>query len=101
MVAIGAEYELTDTFKIRAGYNYGNNPVPSENLSPLFPAIVEHHATVGFSYAFTSWDLDFAYEHAFKNTETNNGAPSQTNPFSGYTVSHSQNTVHLMVSYRF
>jgi long-chain fatty acid transport protein len=101
VVAIGAEYELTDSFKIRAGYNYGNNPVPSANLSPLFPALVEHHATAGFTYTWTNWDFDFAYEHAFKNTETNDGAPSSTNPFSGYEVSHSMDTFSFMTSYRF
>jgi long-chain fatty acid transport protein len=101
VVAIGAEYELTESFKIRVGYNYGNNPVPSANLSPLFPALVEHHATAGFTYTWTNWDFDFAYEHAFKNTETNDGAPSSTNPFSGYEVSHSMDTFSFMTSYRF
>ncbi len=99
--AIGAAYELTDSVTVRVGYNYGKNPVPSENLSPLFPAIVEHHATAGFTYTWKEWDFDFAYEHGFKNTQTNDGAPSQLNPFAGTTVSHSQDTLHFMVSYRF
>lgn len=102
VVAIGAEYDLTESFTIRAGYNYGNSPVSSPGLSPLFPALVEHHATVGCTYTVGSWDLDFAYEHAFTNTETNDGTPDpNTNPFYGSEVSHTMDTVSFMVSYRF
>lgn len=102
VVAVGAEYELTDSLKVRAGYNYGNSPVSSENLSPLFPALVEHHATAGFTYTWTNWDFDFAYEHAFTNTKTNNGDPDpMTNPFYGSKVSHTMDTFNFMVSYRF
>lgn len=101
VVAIGAEYELTESFKVRAGYNYGNTPVTNVNLSPIFPALVEHHATVGCTYSWTNWDLDFAYEHAFTNTETNNGAPGPNNPFSGSKVSHTMDTFNVQMSYRF
>ena len=44
--ALGAQYELSDNFTLRAGYNYGKSPVPDENLNPLFPAITgasPHH----------------------------------------------------------
>jgi long-chain fatty acid transport protein len=102
VVAIGAEYELTESFKVRAGYNYGNTPVTNVNLSPIFPALVEHHATVGFTYSWTNWDLDFAYEHAFKNTETNNGSTDpNVNPFYGSKVSHTMDTFNVQMSYRF
>ncbi len=101
VVAIGAEYELTESFKIRAGYNYGNSPVSSPSLSPIFPALVEHHATAGFTYTWTNLDFDFAYEHAFTNTKTNDGAPGANNPFSGSKVSHTMDTFNFMVSYRF
>ncbi|MDD2321532.1 MAG: outer membrane protein transport protein [Geobacteraceae bacterium] len=102
VVAIGAEYELTEYLKIRTGYNYGNSPVSSANLSPLFPALVEHHATAGFTYTWTNWDFDFAYEHAFTNSKTNDGDPNpMTNPFYGSKVSHTMDTFNFMVSYRF
>jgi long-chain fatty acid transport protein len=102
VAAVGAEYELTESLKIRAGYNYGNSPVSSASLSPLFPAIAEHHATAGFTYTWTNWDFDFAYEHAFTNTKTNDGAPNpMTNPFYGSRVSQTMDTFSCMVSYRF
>ena len=102
VVAIGAEYELTESFKVRAGYNYGNTPVTNVNLSPLFPALVEHHVTAGFTYTWTNWDFDFAYEHAFTNTETNDGNSNpMENPFYGSKVSHTMDTFSFMASYRF
>ncbi|MCF8041804.1 MAG: outer membrane protein transport protein [Desulfarculaceae bacterium] len=99
--ALGAQYEINDTWTVRAGYNYGQNPVPDDTLNPLFPAIVQHHITAGFTYTYQEWDFDVALEHGFNTDQTNTGAPSPTNPFSGTEVSHYQDTVHVMVSYRF
>lgn len=106
--ALGAEYSLSDKQLIRAGYNYGKNPVPNSNLSPLFPAIVEHHLSVGYSYLWTSWQLSIAYEYGFNNNRTNNspGPPSDqngiANPFGpGVSVDHRQQDVHLQLSYFF
>jgi long-chain fatty acid transport protein len=98
--AIGGEYVVNAQNSIRLGYNYGKSPVPDMNLSPLFPAIVEHHVTVGYGYTATKWAFDFAYEHAFENTQTNNNPNPMENPFGpGTSVSHSQNTLHFAVTY--
>jgi len=102
--AIGAEYVINPMHALRIGYNYGKNPVPDINLSPLFPAIVEHHLTFGYGFTATKWAFDFAYEHAFENEQTNDAMPGDpdaiANPFGpGVTVSHSQNTLHFAVSY--
>ncbi len=100
VVALGAAYKLTPLWTLRAGYNYGNNPVPSETLSPLFPAIVEHHLTLGFGYKINnSWNLDFAWEHAFGKTVTyaNTGAPFGYNAEEG----HDQNTLAVFATVKF
>lgn len=99
--ALGIAYEINDKWTVRAGYNYGSNPVPDDTMNPLFAANVEHHITAGFSRNWGNWDLDFALEHAFKNSQTNNGAPSASNPFPGTEMSHYQWTAHVMVSWRF
>lgn len=91
--AIGAEWEFSDAWLLRAGYNHGDSPVPDETLSPLFPAIIEDHATLGLGFRARAWQLDLAYEHGFKNT--------QTNPLSGDIESHEQNTVHAMMTWYF
>ena len=104
--AIGAEYAIDGKHTVRVGYNYGKNPVPDSNLSPLFPAIVEHHVTLGYGYSWGKWAIDCAYEHAFENEQTNfsPGPPLDpdgiASPFlSGVKVGHRQDTVHLVLTY--
>ncbi len=100
VVAVGAAYKLTDLWTLRAGYNYGNNPVPAENLSPLFPAIVEHHLTLGVGYKLNAnWSIDAAVEHAFGNsvTYTNLGTPFGMNA----EEVHDQNTVAVFATVKF
>ena len=100
VIAIGAAYKLTDDWTLRAGYNYGSNPAPQEDLSSLFPAITEHHVTLGVGYRINqAWSVDGAWEHAFKNsvTYTNTGAPFGPNA----EESHDQNNVSLFATVRF
>lgn len=98
--AIGAAYDVTDKLTLRAGYNYGKNPVPAANLSPLFPAIVEHHVTLGLGYRFSKTiKLDVAFEHAFNNSVTYNNANTPFGP--GAEESHSQNTIHMFLTFNF
>ncbi len=100
VVALGAAYKLTEAWTLRAGYNYASNPVPQENLSPLFPAITEHHVTLGLGYRINqAWSIDGAWEHAFEKivTYTNTGAPFGPNA----EESHEQNTVSLFATVRF
>jgi long-chain fatty acid transport protein len=64
-------WENSDRFVLKIGYNYSNNPVPKETLSPLAPLILEHHLTGWFGFRFTekvSFDLGAVY--GFKNTVT-------------------------------
>jgi long-chain fatty acid transport protein len=81
-----------DRLVLRAGYNYGNNPVPSNTLTPLAPVIIQHHATGGLGFRFTdSWSYDFAALYAFKNTQTSTSAtspfgPNTTSSVSGYYI---------------
>ncbi len=52
VVKVGAEYAATKELKIRAGYNYGKMPLDEnrafENIA--FPAVAEHHVTLGAGY---------------------------------------------------
>jgi len=92
--ALGAEYQATEKLKLRIGYNYGKTPIRGKsNLSITnsnripdfktrfsdfqvawfnligFPAITEHHISLGGSYNFTkNFSLDIAYVHAFGKT---------------------------------
>ncbi|OEU72524.1 MAG: hypothetical protein BA874_10785 [Desulfuromonadales bacterium C00003068] len=96
VVAIGAEYTITDYCQIRLGYNHGNNPIPDDNLLPYFPAIVKDHITFGTGLSWHQWQLDIALEWALKNsTESSNSPYSEY----GFKDEISQFTTHIMISY--
>lgn len=68
---LGFEYAASDRWTWRAGYNHGDNPIQSANVTPniLAPGVVTDHATFGVTYttaAGNEWTL--AYMHAFDKT---------------------------------
>lgn len=75
VIALGAEYRMDD-LALRAGYNYGSNPIkdagaaglggPTNTLNHvMFPAITESHYTLGLGYQFTkNVGADFAFTYA-------------------------------------
>ncbi|MBN1551211.1 outer membrane protein transport protein [bacterium] len=101
--SLGAAYKISEFDTLRLGYNYGNNPVPDDNMYPLFPAIVEHHAAIGYGHRFSdNLKIDVTWEHAFKATEMNMNSDPNHNPFGPESeVSHDQNTLHMMLTYSF
>lgn len=90
--AFGAQYKVNSALSLRAGFNYGKNPVrehhgwdpsgitkvqgksvPTMGYELLrnvaFPAIVESHITFGASYQINeNLAIDLAYMHAFDKT---------------------------------
>jgi long-chain fatty acid transport protein len=78
VIALGGEFKPTQKLALRAGYNYGKSPIRGGvrntygdfliAMSNLigFPAITEHHITLGLGYEFTkNFGIDLAYKHAF------------------------------------
>jgi long-chain fatty acid transport protein len=90
VIALGGEFKPTQKLALRAGYNYGKSPIRggvknTGNLNKIpdfnqqfndfyiamfnligFPAITEHHITLGLGYEFTkNFSIDLAYKHAF------------------------------------
>jgi len=47
VVATGIAYNWDDRTTLYAGHNYGQNPIPRQNSSPLLAGILEHHLTFG------------------------------------------------------
>lgn len=125
VLAIGAQYKATDKLVLRAGYNYGENPVKEHNnfngLTQTtvqgktlpstyyyetfriigFPAIVEHHVTAGIGYKFSdAFSLDLGFMYAFENSITENG----TDPFGTATTIESklsETSLDFGLTYRF
>jgi long-chain fatty acid transport protein len=76
---LGAEYKYSNALTLRAGYNHGDNPIQSRDVTfnILAPGVVQDHVTLGFTYAMASGDeLTMSYMHAFENSVT--GAPNPT-----------------------
>ncbi len=58
----GVERTLGEHWAIRAGYSYGNNPVPDGTLTPLTAAITEHLLSAGVGFHRGHFRVDGAYQ---------------------------------------
>ncbi|OGR77035.1 MAG: hypothetical protein A2X32_07055 [Elusimicrobia bacterium GWC2_64_44] len=89
---LGVQNKTTEKLTLRAGWNYGKNPVKEhQNFNPMgttdvqgmamntfgyeyfrvigFPGIVEHHLTLGAGYEFSpKFALNVGYKKAFSTT---------------------------------
>jgi long-chain fatty acid transport protein len=97
--AAGGAYKPMEKLTLRAGFNYGQNPVPDTYLNALFPAIVETHLTFGGGY-------DFGQGSQVNVGATVGLSKELTNPGNGSTIppvesSHSQLNWMVMFSHGF
>jgi long-chain fatty acid transport protein len=70
-MALGAQYELSNTTSVRIGYTYNTNPIPDDRTSFNVgsPLILEHAIYVGATWKVTeSFRLSVAYAHGFDNS---------------------------------
>ncbi len=100
VIALGAEYAINPMFNVRAGYNFGNNPVPEETVLPIFPAVVENHITMGLGLNVNPrLSLDLGYELNLK-TELEVDESMIANEYDNSTSSLSENVLHFGISYK-
>jgi len=57
---LGAEYLLTDSFALRAGYVYDQTPIRHEYASPMLPVNDRQMFTLGAGYKWSDWTVDVA-----------------------------------------
>lgn len=74
--ALGGEYRVQETLKVRGGYAFHESPVPAETFEPSIPQSSRHALHTGFGYGWgknlNQW-IDFAYGVVFyENREVNN-----------------------------
>jgi long-chain fatty acid transport protein len=98
VIALGGAFEATEALTLRAGYNYGKNPVPDQYVNALFPAIVEHHITLGAGYDWGRNGLNGSFQTALENNQTNPGNGSTIPPVES---THKQYNFQLMYSRAF
>lgn len=93
VLSLGVSYKFNDAFTGRLGYNHADNPIPSQYMNFVWPAIVENHYTVGFGYAFDQGsEVNFSLSYVPEVSQTNPG---------NFTVDHSQINWQLMYSKKF
>lgn len=99
--AVGLQYQLSEWWQLRAGYNFNQNPLQGEdtftNLST--PLIQEHNIAVGASCRLTaSTELTMAYVYLVDNSLT---GPLPSPPFGpSDTLTHSIDAHSLAVGLR-
>jgi len=69
---IGGQYQATPEMAVRAGYSYGEQPIPeSEALfNILAPGVMEHHITVGATKRIGRYEISVAGMHAISKSVT-------------------------------
>lgn len=121
---IGAQYKPFAKLTLRAGYCYGKNPLNThdgfQGPAPVsiqgktmptyyyetfrivgFPAIVEHHVTLGVGYEFTSrFSLQAGFVHAFEKSIEETGTDMTGQPVS-LKSTLSENSVDFGFTWRF
>jgi long-subunit fatty acid transport protein len=66
---IGAEYAIGERWKLRAGYRYAENPIPSETLTPLNASVNEHMISLGVGYQEGHVSVDLAWQWHLPNRQ--------------------------------
>lgn len=109
--SLGGQYQISPRFKLRAGYNYGENPIPGNQqfFNVFAPAIVQHHLSAGAGFNLTpDLELNLAYYHAFQNEKSgsfiSNGTSGTLNQaVAGTQVTNrlSEDSVSAQVGFRF
>lgn len=103
VAAIGAQYELSESLRFRAGYSYNDNPIPDANstFNLPAPAVVQHHLAVGMSYCFhESSCIDLAYRHGFENSVSGPISHPTMGVVPGSNVENSLSTDSVLLGFR-
>ncbi|HEY1120387.1 MAG TPA: outer membrane protein transport protein, partial [Haloferula sp.] len=66
--ALGAEFDLSDSWVLRGGWRYGESPQPEALVTPLNGALPEHTLALGLGWRSGPWSLDASYEVQFGDT---------------------------------
>ncbi|MBU1692438.1 MAG: outer membrane protein transport protein [Verrucomicrobia bacterium] len=61
--AVGVEYALNETWSLRAGYTYDEEPGPDDTADYLLPANDRDLYSVGAGYRWKEWTFDLSYTY--------------------------------------
>jgi long-chain fatty acid transport protein len=103
---LGAEYKYSQKLTLRAGWNHGDNPITSADVTfnILAPGVIEDHLTLGFTYTTASGnELTMSYMRGLSNSVSGTsilpafmgGAPAGTE-----TIEMDQNALGIQYSWK-
>lgn len=120
VIALGGEFKPMQKLALRAGYNFGRSPIrggakdttPNKRIPNFavpfsdfqiamfnligFPAITEHHITLGLGYEFTkNFGIDLAYKHAFNKKVRATAGPMSVE------AQNAQNAISVGLNWKF
>jgi long-chain fatty acid transport protein len=100
MVRYGLEFDVTDAVTLRGGAAFGTNPVPSATVFPVFPAIVEDHATLGATVrVIPSLAIHAAVEHAFNKKQAASSTSMLAREYDASLSQLRENIFHLSLTW--
>jgi len=96
VIASALAYDWDARTTLYAGHNYGKNPIPARNSSPLLAGILEHHLTFGAARQFgPEWTLMGGLEYMLPVKVNYSNAL-----FGNAEVRNEALTLHVMLSRR-
>lgn len=99
MFKLGLVWRATDTLTLRAGYNRGDNPIQSADVTfnILAPGVVTQHYTAGLTYGLggDNGEITGAFMYAPRNTVSGASLFSNLMPFpvGGETIGMKQTSI--------
>jgi long-chain fatty acid transport protein len=80
-IRIGGQYRLSDQWKLRAGYVYDQNPVPSDRFETAVPDSDRQGVSIGTGYTSGNITVDASYLYLrFKNRTITDSLADDTTP---------------------
>jgi long-chain fatty acid transport protein len=104
-VRVGGQYKLSDTWKLRAGLQYDQNPVPDAHFETRVPDSDRYGVSVGTGYTVGNLTVDLAYLYLYFSNRniadsTADDATTNTNSLNG-TYKADVHVVAVNVGYKF
>lgn len=101
---LGAGYQYSESLRVRVGYNYNTQPIPSSQtfFNILAPGVVQHHLSSGFTYALNK-DLELSgyVAHAFNKQVNGTGSIPSAYGSGNVNVRLSENSLGIGLGWKY
>lgn len=101
VVRTGLEFAVSEAVTLRAGYAFGDNPVPAATLTPMTAAIARHTLSAGAEWRRGRFSLAGAYQHDLPSTVVVGTSGLAGGEYSGTRTQVGLHWVALTAGYQF